>query len=339
MTATAAPTSADKILLKSAIANSLDIDEGYLKDFTVVSEAAARRLVRRALLASYTWNVAFTVKAPLSETTSESSTSYSENLESALTSDSFVSSVSSSVGATVDVTSISSEVTTTRNTPQPTLSTVIEDVGEDDEGEGSSSNDESTSSAAMVVFVLVGVVVFAACIAGLVFLRRHLAAKTDDDDTINKTGTAVELTTVQVQTPTASPRVEARFEASMQSSKADSMLEFLLVEAKISSARALIVAEQFAKNGYESASDFEGMTAAELSDEHLRDVIGLSLIDMRKFRAASSRFSGQASTVGDVEGAAAVGAGDTLQTLLTGITSLVPPQIGQLRDRNFSVSL
>jgi len=275
MTATAEPTVEDKKSLKSAIASSLDIDEGYLKGFTIVSEATARRWVRRTLLASYTWNVAFTVKSPLSETTFDSSTSYSESMVSALTSDSFVSSVLSSVGATVDVTSISSEVTTTRNTPQPTVSVVAIGNGGEVEAQGSSGSDESSSDA-MTVFVLLGVLVFAAIAAGLFFLRRRLIAKRDDERITNESDAGVKLGAVQVETPTAS----LTFGASMQPPKAGSIIKFLQEEAKILSARTLFVADQFAKHGYESASDFKGMTALELSDEHLRDEIGLVTVHL-----------------------------------------------------------
>ena len=333
MTATAEPTSEAKKSLKGAIASSLDIDEGYLKDFTVVSEATARRWVRRALLASYTWSVAFTVKAPLSETTFDSSSSYSENMESALTSDSFVSSVLSTVGATVDVTSISSEVTTTRNTPQPTVSVVAIGDGGEVDAEGSSGNNESSSDA-IAVFVLLGVLVFAGIAAGLFFRRRRLVAKRDDESITNKSDTGVKLAGVQVETPKAS----LTFGDSMQSPKPGCIVKFLQEKAKIPSARVLFVADKFAEHGYESASDFERMTVLELSDEHLRDKIGLALIDIRKFKAALSRAPGQASTAGLVGGAASIGTVESSEMPLKSIT-LVPPQDDQMRSRNFSVIL
>jgi len=315
MTATAEPTVEDKKTLKSAIASSLDIDERYLKDFTVVSEATARRWVRRALLASYTWSVSFSVKAPLSETAFDSSTSLSENMESALTSDSFVSSVSSSVGATVDVTSISSEVTTTRNTPQPTLSLAVDEAVVVNDVTSNDSNNES-SAAAMVVYVLIGVLVFAAIAAGLFFLRRRLISK-NDDETINSIGVGTELTAVQVQTPTASPTVEVP----RQFSKADSVFVFLQEEVKISSTRSLLLAEKFAEHGYERASDFAGMTEVELSDDNLGDVIGLFLPEIRKFRAAASRGFDQAVIVGSSNSATAADTPGEHVHKLVGISS------------------
>ena len=124
----------------------------------------------------------------------------------------------------------------------------------------------------------------------------------------------------------------------MQTPKVGSLLEFLQAEANISSARALLLAEQFAKNGYEKASDFAGMTELELNDEHLRDKMGLSLVDMRKFRAAVSRISRPPSAVGPYEGAPSVKTSGNSQTPLTGI-SVVPPQENQMRSRNFSVTL
>jgi len=194
-----------------------------------------------------------------------------------------VSSVSSSVGATVDVTSISSEVTTTRNTPQPTLSLAVDEAAAVNDVNNNDGNNES-SAAAMVVYVLVGVLVFAAIAAGLIFLRRRLISKVGIE-TNKSIGVGTELTAVQVQTPTASRTGEVP----RQSSKAGSVFVFLLEEAKISSTRSLLLAEKFAEHGYESACDFEGMTEVELSDDNLGDVIGLFLPEIRKFRAAATR--------------------------------------------------
>jgi hypothetical protein len=265
MTATSEPTSDDKSTLKNKIASSIGVDEDYLKDFTVTSQAVARRSVRRSLLASYKWTVAFTVKAPLSETTYESAASFSVGVKSVLTSDSFVSAVSSSVGATVDVTSVSSEITATRNTPPLTASSVTSDNNE-------------TSSAAMALFAVLGILVIAA-VAAAVFLRLR-RSKNDSTSGMGAYSANQELT-VKVDKPKP-----AAMTTTIELLEAGSVVEFLQLKAKFSSKRALVLAKNFAEQGYEAASDFQNMTEIELSDQHLKDTIGLLFPEMRNFRDA-----------------------------------------------------
>jgi hypothetical protein len=210
MTATSEPTSDKENTLKITIASLLGIDDGCLKDFTVTSQAAARRLVRRSLLATYTWTAAFMVKAPLSETTYESPAPIPAGMRSVLTSESFVSAVSSSVGATVDVTSVSSEVTATRNTPPPTASSVTSDKNE-------------ASSTAVALFVVLGIVVIAAVAAAVFFrLRRK-------DDSTSGTGAGLELT-VKVDKPKP-----AAMTSMIELLEAGSVVEFLQLKAKAKS--------------------------------------------------------------------------------------------------------
>ena len=305
MTASAEPTDEDKKSLKNVIANSLEIDEGYLKDFTVVSKVAARRWIRRVLLTSFTWSVAFTVKAPLSETAFDSSTSYSENMKSTLTSDSFVSTVSTSIGAAVDVTSVSSEVTTTRNTPHPTLGPAVD--GYDDDGVNTDKNASNSSPVLMMVSVLLVIVALVAVASAVCVFRCRGIVKSHNDDAAIDMDVELEMTTVQAGAPAASPMLEVTH----QSLQPGSVLEFLQVEVKLSSFRALKLAEQFSEYGYESTSDFFDMAEAELSDEHLRDVIGLYLPEIRKFRATVSRSFDQALFTGLSNEATAVESSDT----------------------------
>ena len=71
-----------------------------------------------------------------------------------------------------------------------------------------------------------------------------------------------------------------------------SAIQFLL-KAKFTNERAAFVAALFAKDGYELAEDFKGMTEAELSDTFLLN-IGLAMVDIRRFRSAIAQASQKA---------------------------------------------
>ena len=126
MIASSEPTANDNEELKEITANALNVDIVYLKGFNIISQPTARRWFRRGLLASYTWVVTFTLVISLQDSGSESASTLLNMVATSLTSDEFASTISSNIGATLDTTSVVVVVSSTRYTPQPTLSPTLE---------------------------------------------------------------------------------------------------------------------------------------------------------------------------------------------------------------------
>jgi hypothetical protein len=126
----------------------------------------------------------------------------------------------------------------------------------------------------MALFAVLGILVIAAVAAAVFFrLRRK-------DDSTSGMGAGLELT-VKVDKPKQAAKT-----TTIEPLEAGSVVEFLQLKANFSSKRALELAENFAEQGYEAASDFQNMTEFELSDQQLKDTIGLLLPELRKFRDA-----------------------------------------------------
>ena len=70
-----------------------------------------------------------------------------------------------------------------------------------------------------------------------------------------------------------------------------SIVEFLRNRATISGGRSAALAERFSEIGYESASDFKGMSAQETSSHFLQNEIGMLSLEVRKFKRAVEAFN------------------------------------------------
>ena len=273
MSAASDPTTSDKEELKTITASALEVDSIYLKDFRIDSVSAARRSIRRGLLSAYTWNVDFTLRIPISVSGLDSTSSLSAAIASALTSEAFVSIVSSNIGATVDITSIVTEVTSTRKTSQPTLSSTVDN--------NTNGNIKSSESDVVLLFILIGLPVIAILFAVYYFNRSCIIKNFSAiiSKYVGKEQTAQKKTHIAASRalpPEIPPKVI-------------SVMEFLQDDVKLQAARVLYVAKQFADQGYERAIDLTWVTNQEHSDRYLQDVIKLKQLEIRKLRAAVFR--------------------------------------------------
>jgi len=273
MSAASNPTASDKEELKTIIANELGVAALYLKDFRIDSVSAARRLIRRRLLASYIWNVDFTLRIPISVSGLDSTSSLSTEIASALTSDAFLSIVASQIGATVDITSIVTEVTSTRKTSQPTLSTTV-DIN-------TNNNITSSKSDVVLLFILIGLPVIGIMLT--IFYCRQSHIMKNISAIIGKYISKEQ--TVQMETNVAADTAST----AKVPPKVISVLDFLQDDVKLQTPRVLYITKQFADQGYERANDLIWVTNREFSDHYLQDVIDLKQLEIRKLRAAIIR--------------------------------------------------
>jgi hypothetical protein len=312
MIASSTPTTDDEASLKTTVAFFLGVEEGALKSFTVTSSFVSRRL-RRYLLAVYPWTVSFTVTTPISETESSSAEAFADYVTTAMTSASFVSAVYSSVGATVDT----SSVTATAGASRISIS----------------SGSSSTNAAGIAIGVIFGLLFLigasiavyvhrgnkmnVSCAPAVKTFRALCEGKSDEaasnqeknEETTTEVNSALELEggiielkskplagkELAKQTGQAGENNMIVGQATSGAMEEGSAVQFL-IGAEFSPARAAFVATLFAKQGYEVAKDFKGVTKAELSDESLNEM-GLKNIDIRKFRLAVAQAS-QAPTPG-----------------------------------------
>ena len=164
ITASAAPTSADKATLKSTIATELSVDASTIRDF-VVTWTEARRLRRRRLLSSYTWSVSFSIVVSLSALTDDSIGSASEFesvVKSALSSD--LESALAAAGLDVTVESVT---TVSRS---------------DDDGNDNGGGSSSGASVGVIVGSSVGALFFIVLLMGAYVWHRRRTQKLHPGD-------------------------------------------------------------------------------------------------------------------------------------------------------------
>jgi hypothetical protein len=155
MSASAAPTNADKAILKTAIASVVSVDESSIRNFAVTHTAGARR--RRLRATMYTWTVSFDIVVSLSSLADDSissaadlsssvSNSLDKNLEDAL----------STAGVDLSVESVESSA-----------------PNEDSTDDNSSDDGGASSAGAIAGGVVGGVVLLFGSIALGMYKRRH----------------------------------------------------------------------------------------------------------------------------------------------------------------------
>ena len=161
MTASAEPTAADETILKTTIADEIDVDLSALKNFQItVSEVTSatrnnQREQQRRRLASYIWDVTFDVEVSLSELDDDSvgSSSQFEKMVEETLSDELLAELEDEG---LPVTGLSVETTA---------------VSGDDDGDDSARGDDGLSAASLGAAIGVPVAFSLLLCIGLLYLR------------------------------------------------------------------------------------------------------------------------------------------------------------------------
>jgi hypothetical protein len=275
---------------------------------------------RRELLATYTWTVTFDVVVSLADTSSSLSSELVSFVASSLTDSSFVSDVARQVGAAVDTNSVVTLRITRQPTPTPTIEPTAPPVvapaigGTTSTDDAVSASDGDASAGANEASPLIGILAgllglgLVAAVAYFFYRRAKVASHDNDSGTAeNKSGTTgLQLKVASsngltfLKRKNASPaalaaapqqNVVAATSAVTASNDAihdlveGSVKHFLNAQAKVTNAKRLnMLTARFSELGYESASDFQGMSEEELVG--IKAKTGLILPEMRRFKAA-----------------------------------------------------